>query len=172
MTPMEIERKYLIRRPAPRLLEKLGGRTEIVQTYLSGGDGFSARVRRRGTPEGGYTYTHTQKRTLSPGERVELEREITAEEYEAFLRNADPARHTVEKERYCFDFEGQFFELDVYPWSRTLAVLEIELPSLDTPVRLPDFLDVLVDVTEKPGYTNYALSEKLSFPGDADAAAG
>ncbi len=164
MTPMEIERKYLIRRPTPALLTDLGERTEIVQTYLVSADGFSSRVRKRGTQAVGYTYTHTRKRTISPGERVELEREISPEEYGALLLTADPARRTVEKERYCFTYEGQLFELDVYPWEDSLAVLEIELPSLDTPVRLPDFLEVLEDVTEKPGYTNFALSKELRFP--------
>lgn len=164
MMPMEIERKYLIRRPAPACLADLGERTEIVQTYLMGTEGFSARVRKRGTKALGYTYTHTRKRTVSPGERVELEREISPEEYEQLLLTADPDRRTVEKERYCFTYAGQLFELDVYPWDDSLAVLEIELPSLDTPVRLPDFLEVLEDVTEKPGYTNYALSKNLCFP--------
>ncbi len=162
---MEIERKYLIKRPDAALLAKLPERTEIYQTYLQEkGDGFSTRIRKRGTPDSGYAYTLTRKKTVAMGERIELEKEISARQYAQLLLSADPCRKTVEKERYCFDFKGQRFEMDIYSFSTGLATLEIELPSIETRVELPDFLEIIEDVTEKPGYTNYELSVDLRFP--------
>ena len=61
-------------------------------------------------------------------------------------------------------FRGQLLELDVYTFSDRFATLEIELPSIDTPVEIPSFVQVLRDVTDDERYSNYALSEQLRFP--------
>ena len=165
--PLEIERKYLIRRPAAQVLAALPEvrADEITQTYLTfQEDGFSRRVRRRGTPEQGWSYTYTRKQTIGFGERIELEDEISEAAYQTLLQEADPAMHPIRKVRYVFTYLGQFFELDVYAFSETLATLEIELPSIDTPVTLPEQIEILEDVTGKPGYSNFELSKTLTFP--------
>ena len=165
--PMEIERKYLIVRPSSEVLANLPefDATEITQTYLKQQNkDFGRRIRKRGSSSKGWEYTYTQKKTVGFGERIELEDVITEEQYQELLKDAEPALHTIQKVRYCFHYDGQFFELDVYAFSDTLATLEIELPSIDTPVRLPDFLHIIADVTQKKGYSNFALSQKLAFP--------
>ena len=165
--PLEIERKYLIRRPDAATLTALPEvrADEITQTYLTmGEDGFSRRVRKRGTPERGWQYTYTRKRTVGFGERIELEDEITEAQYQALLQEAEPSMHTISKVRYVFRHLGQVFELDVYDFSETTATLEIELPSIDTPVTLPEQIEILRDVTGEPGFSNFALSKKLAFP--------
>ena len=164
--PLEIERKYIIARPAAEQLSAISGvsRTEIVQTYLSVPEnGARRRVRKRGTAEAGYTYTYTEKTDVSFGERIEIEKEITEAEYERLLEESSPDRPPVEKERYVFDYDGQLFELDVYPFSSEYASLEIELDSIDTPVRLPDFLTVLRDVTGDKRYNNSTLAKTRSI---------
>lgn len=166
--PLEIERKYLIRRPDAATLTALPEvrADEITQTYLTMGDGgFSRRVRKRGTAELGWTYTYTRKRTVGFGERIELEDEISEADYQALLQEAEPTMHTISKVRYVFNYLGQMFELDVYAFSETLATLEIELPSIDTPVTLPEQIEILRDVTGKPGYSNFELAKSLAFPG-------
>ncbi|HAJ97815.1 MAG TPA: hypothetical protein DCO72_08785 [Ruminococcus sp.] len=165
--PMEIERKYLIECPTPEQLANLPepDATEITQTYLKQETkDFGRRIRKRGSDSKGWEYTYTQKKTVGFGERIELEKNITAEQYQELLKEAEPALHTIQKVRYCFTYKGQFFEMDIYAFSDTLATLEIELPSIDTPVRLPDFLHIIADVTGKKGYSNFALSKRLSFP--------
>ena len=165
--PLEIERKYLIRRPDAATLTALPEvrADEITQTYLTmGEDGFSRRVRKRGTAERGWQYTYTRKRTVGFGERIELEDEITEAQYQALLQEAEPSMHTIRKVRYVFRHIGQVFELDVYDFSETTATLEIELPSIDTPVTLPEQIEILRDVTGEPGFSNFSLSKKLAFP--------
>ncbi|MEE5991883.1 MAG: CYTH domain-containing protein [Oscillospiraceae bacterium] len=165
--PMEIERKYLIAYPSPEQLAQLPepDATEITQTYLKPENAdFMRRIRKRGSDAKGWEYTYTQKKAVSFGERIEIEKKITAEQYQELLKEADSKLHTIQKVRYCFHYEGQFFEMDVYQFSDTLATLEIELPSIDTPVRLPEFLHIIADVTGKKGYSNFSLSQNLAFP--------
>lgn len=165
--PLEIERKYLIRRPDAQAMQAFPDAvpTQIVQTYLTQDDsGYMRRIRRRGSPEQGWQYTYTRKQAVGFGTRIELEEEITPSRYAALLGEADPAMHPICKVRWCFTHAGQMFELDVYEFSETLATLEIELPDIDTPVELPDGLEILEDVTGKSGYSNFSLARNLAFP--------
>lgn len=165
--PMEIERKYLIAFPDMVKLSLIPHceATQIEQTYLTDdGCGMCRRVRKRGNPQRGWQFTLTKKKTVGFGERIELEEEISPEQYHALLQEADPEKQTVRKMRYCFPFRKQLFELDVYEFSKVLATLEIELPGIDTPVLLPSFIEVIEDVTGDERYSNYALSERLAFP--------
>ena len=165
--PFEIERKYLIRRPSETLLRSLpqADPTEITQTYLQADEsGMMRRVRKRGSDAKGWQYTYTRKRTVGFGERIELEDEISEAQYQALLQEAEPSMQKVHKVRWCFLYEKQFFELDVYAFSDVLATLEIELPDIDTPVTLPEQIEILRDVTGEPGFSNFSLSKKLAFP--------
>jgi len=165
--PREIERKFLINMPDRVKLQLIPrcNVTQIEQTYLcEDGDGMCRRVRRRGNPQSGWQYTLTKKQHVAFGERIELEEEISHEQYEAFLKEADPGRKTICKTRYCFPFRKQVLELDVYAFSETLATLEIELSDIETPVILPSFIEVIADVTDDERYSNAALSRALAFP--------
>ncbi len=165
--PMEIERKYLIAYPDMVKLALIPHceATQIEQTYLTDdGCGMCRRVRKRGNPQRGWQYTLTKKKTVGFGERIELEEELSHEQYQALLKESAPDKQTVRKVRYCFPFRKQLFELDVYAFSDRFATLEIELPSIDTPVLLPSFVQVIEDVTGDERYSNYALSEHLAFP--------
>lgn len=164
--PREIERKYLILHPDMVKLALIPGcrRTQIEQTYLTDEGGMCRRVRKRGTPQEGWQYTMTKKQYAGFGERIELEEEITPEQYLALLHEAAPDKRTVRKERYVFTFRKQVFELDVYEFSQNLATLEIELSDIEIPVILPSFIEVIADVTDDERYSNYALSVNLAFP--------
>lgn len=165
--PLEIERKYLIRRPPEELLRSLPDAdvTEITQTYLKADEsGMMRRVRMRGSEEKGWQYTYTRKQNAGFGTRVELEDEITEAQYRALLAEAEPSMQPIRKARWCFVFQKQLFELDVYAFSDTLAALEIELPDIAAPVHLPPELDVLADVTGDGRFSNFALSRTLAFP--------
>ena len=165
--PLEIERKYLIRRPDPDFLAGLPGceMSRITQTYLvPEEDGFARRIRRRSTGEGGWQYTYTRKKRIGTGTHIELEDEISRERYEALQQEADPELHPIEKCRSCIPYAGRLLELDVYAFDEERATLEVELPSIDTPVSLPDWVELLADVTEYREFSNYALARTLRLP--------
>ena len=165
--PSEIERKYLIRRPSDDLLRSLSfsSQNDIIQTYLiSEQKGLERRVRQRGTKEDGYSFYYTEKMPVSDIERIERERKITMQEYVAHLAEADNHLHQIKKRRYCFVYENQYFEMDIYPFSQTEAILEIELSGKDDTVKLPEFIDVIADVTEDERYKNHSIAKTLAFP--------
>lgn len=160
--PLEIERKFLVAYPDKAMLQSLPGclTLEIVQTYLEGG---SSRVR-KSQSAGGCIYTHTRKQKISELTRLESEREISSEEYAEYLKSADPAYRPIEKTRLCIPCEGHVFEIDIYPFWQDKAVAEVELKDEDEDVILPDWLDIIKEVTYDPSYKNAALARKERYP--------
>ena len=157
--PMEIERKFLIAYPDIAALERDPNcrRVEIIQTYPTSREGEETRVRQRGAG-GSYIYTETTKRAVSAASRVEVERRLTQREYLERLMDADPARRPIRKTRYCLTWAGQYFELDVYPFWRDRAILEIERREENTPIVFPDHLRIIREVTGDPAYGNAELA--------------
>ncbi len=157
----EIERRYLIRFPDLEALEKEAEKTEIEQTYLlPDGDWHTNRLRKRGR-DGAYTYTHTRKQRLSALRRLEDEREISREEYETLLLRADPSYHVIHKFRYCYCYEGQLFELDVFSFWQDRAILEIELKEEQQTVLLPPQFEIIREISADNRYTNAALAREI-----------
>ena len=159
---LEIERKFLIAMPdAAALLAMEGARCDaIVQTYLLAERGVTARVRRREGRDG-VTYTATEKRRLSDAVAIEDERVIDGEKYRTLLEGADPALRPIEKLRYTVPYGPHLLEIDVYPFWQSTAVLEVELPTEDTPLTLPPFLTVLREVTADKRYKNVSLAKRI-----------
>ena len=160
--PLEIERKYLIARPEEALLAAHATRKiEIVQTYLMGTEkGISRRVR-KSTENGVTTYRKNEKRKLSPTTRFEEEKEIDEKEYNILLGFADWNRSPIAKTRWCVPIGNLTAEIDIFPFWEDRAICEVELPSEDTAVKLPDWLTVLRDVTEDTRYTNAAMAKEI-----------
>lgn len=161
--PTEIERKYLIQRPTEEVLQELqcSNVADIVQVYLNSIDeNVERRIRQRGTKETGYTCYYTEKIAVSTGERIEYETKIDQKQYIDYMTEADYRRKPIIKKRYCFVYKNQYFELDVYPFSETKAILEIELPTIDTKVYLPKFINVIADVTGDARYSNCNLAQQ------------
>ncbi len=160
--PLEIERKFLIEYPDIALLERISGgnRSEISQTYLVGEKGTSERVRAR-TRDGVTVYTHNVKIKLSSMMRIENEDEISCEEYNELLKRADKGCRTIEKVRYCVPHGDLVCEIDVFPFWNDKAFLEIEMPSEDTEIALPDYVRLIREVTDDNRYTNHALAKEL-----------
>lgn len=159
--PLEIERKYLIRYPDIRWLESLPNcrRVDIIQTYLLAPEGEEIRVRQRGE-QGSYTYYQTTKRRISEVKRVELERRLTQREYLTLLMETDPALRPIRKTRYCLTWENQYFEIDLYPFWKNQAILEIELSDENGEIRFPKELKVIREVTGDRAYLNRTLAER------------
>lgn len=156
----EIERKFLIRYPGEALLRRARG-SRITQTYLKkSAPGVSERVRKRESGDE-CVYTHTVKTHINDLRRLEVEDEISREEYERLLLRADPARRTIEKQRWCLDYRGQLFEIDLFPFWRDRALMEIELTDEAQPVEPPPEIEILKEVTHDRRYTNSSLAKSI-----------
>ncbi len=157
--PLEIERKYLIRMPDPETLTARADRVlEIEQVYLKSADpDVGARIRK--TVENGVTtYRKTEKQTISPVVRIEREYEITLQDWNILLGFADRERATIRKTRYCVPMGTLTAEVDVYAFWKDRALCEVELPDKDTPVTLPDWIEVVREVTYDRNYTNAGIA--------------
>jgi len=74
------------------------------------------------------------------------------------LTQSDPKRREIRKTRYCLTYENQYFEIDIFPCWDDQAIVEIELSSEDTPVRIPRELEVIREVTGDPRYRNASIA--------------
>ena len=158
----ETEKKFLIRYPGEDLLSCIptSDRSFISQTYLLSENGVTARVRCRKYASG-IKYTKTEKRRITDMSCFEDERELTEEEYLLELKKADPARHTIEKERILLREGFHIFEIDLYPFWKKTAIMEIELQSEDEEFTLPHGITVIKDVTSDKSYKNASLALKI-----------
>ncbi len=169
--PLEIERKFLVRPgfeieyiPVPHRCFR------ITQTYLNSTSDVERRVRAWShvepeLPRNSTLFTYTEKRKLRDGVRHEEERKISAQEYRALLKEADPQLQTIKKHRYTFIWRGQYFQLDVFEnvdsFTPTL-LMEIELTEETDEVIIPPFIPVEREVTDDKRYSNYNIAAKFN----------
>ena len=160
--PLEIEKKFLIYYPNLKKLDEIPNCTkvEISQTYLKKEDDTERRIRARGI-DGAYLYYLTEKKKVSNITRIETERKLTQEEYLRYLMEADPNLKTIRKTRYCLTYNNQYFEIDIYPEWDNQAIMEIELSDENEEVIIPDFIEIIKEVTEDNKYKNYEMAKEM-----------
>lgn len=152
---LEIERKFLIKYPDISKFENFN-KAEIEQTYLSD------RSRIRKWCEGGNTtYILTKKEKITELTRIERERELSEDEYKSLLLLRDPETATLSKTRYSFPFGDKILEVDIFPFWSDRAFLEIELESENEEFSIPDFLEIIKEVSEDRRYRNYSLAKEI-----------
>lgn len=157
--PFEIERKFLIEYPDISIMTSTPNcrRVEIIQTYLTSSDD-EIRVRQRGE-NGHYVYFKTTKRFISGLKRVEIEKQLSKDEYLMLLMNADTTKRQIRKDRYCLTYDNQYFEIDIYPFWNDKAIAEIELSDENAEIRFPDFIRVIKEVTDDTAFKNASLAK-------------
>lgn len=159
--PLEIERRFLILRPSEEeLIRRCDHIYQMEQIYLLAPPHQTERIRRR--EEGKQVvFFHTMKIDRTACTRVEREREITAEEYDAYLTRRDPMTEPICKTRYCLPEGSYTFEIDLYPFWLNYAVMEIELPQENAPFRFPDGITVVRELTGDRQFSNAALARHI-----------
>lgn len=158
---MEIERKYLIRMPDEAKLRAMPGCVvwDIVQTYLDNGGVEGLTKRLRSVVSGGEThYIYTFKQRVNALTCEERERELSADTYRQLLNEADTALHPIKKRRFRIPHAGQLMEIDIYSFWSDRATLEIELEREDELPHIPDWLDVVRELTGEDAYKNRCLA--------------
>ena len=160
---LEIERKYIIKLPEISVLKEQQSYTtsDILQIYLPSEQGETRRVRRRAYPDR-TLFIETKKFRVDAMSSREIEREICEDEFLSLAENPLPKTNPVSKTRHTFVFLGQLFEIDVYPQWTSTAIMETELSSRDTEVKMPPFLEIIREVTGNKAYSNASMSR--AFP--------
>ncbi len=150
---VEIERKFLLH-SVPDAASRTPG-IRIAQGWLPG-ERLRERLRRSVHPDGRVEWTRTVK--LGTGvRRVELEEPTDPMLFESLWPLTAAAR--VEKVRHAVPDGAFTWEIDVF-LDRPLLLAEVELPSEDTVVQLPEWLAPCVEreVTGDPAYVNANLA--------------
>ena len=111
---------------------------------------------------GRVSYYHTVKKKISDTKRIEIERLLTEEEYLEFLSAPAAEKYTIAKRRYCVSYNSQYFELDLYPFMKNEALLEIELCHEDEEILFPEWVKLIREVTSDKSYTNYSMAKKVT----------
>ena len=158
---IELEKKFLIEYPKLNLIMQNYNATkyEIEQIYLLSDTG-SRRIRKRKNGEN-TVYIETVKVRINGSKCYEYERDLTEKEYEEFKADADPNKSPIIKERYVFPYKNKVMELDVYPFWKDRAVLEIELESEEDEYFIPGEITVIEDVSNDSKYKNAQLAAAL-----------
>lgn len=165
---LEIEYKFLIRFPDTEILEAQPEykRCELTQMYLDLPESLkegSNRCRIRSVKSSdGIKYIKTFKKKITDMTRVEIESEITQEEFTALSKYIRVGYSPVTKVRHSFILSGFTYEVDIFPFWNDRAYLEIEVDSEDVTPPIPDFIKVIKDVTCDPRYRNSALAQKIT----------
>jgi len=159
--PLEIERKFLIKYPDIAQLEELGcKKSEIRQDYLPNINNKIRRIR-KAIINGETKYFYTEKFRLSDTVRIEREKEISEDEYNELFDERAVGSYTINKTRYYY-YEGDFcFEIDLYPEWEDKALVEVQLPTETSAVKLPSWMKSIREVTGDKHYKN----EYLAFNG-------
>lgn len=149
---LEIERKYLLR----ELPERVRGAEsiEIEQGYLPGST-VRERLRRAAGPRGA-RFTRTVK--LGTGVvRAEFEEELPEAEFARLWPLTEGAR--LRKRRYLVPADALVWEIDEF-LDRPLVLAEIELPSAETEIAIPEWLApaIVREVTDEPAFSNLRLA--------------
>ena len=160
--PPEIERKFLVEMPELTALEKLQGfrRVEIEQAYLPTTNDEKLRIR-KWVENGQAIYYKTRRRHVN-GQRLEVEERLTQRSYKEMLEEAGEALQLLHKTRYSLQYDGQLFQLDVYPFWAEQAVVKIELNEENGEVRLPPELKLIREVTGEREFKDYALAALMN----------
>ena len=163
MKNYEIEKKFLIKKPNEDMLLSIKEcqKNDIEQIYLKkNSDGLSKRIRKR-TNGDNTIYYYTEKKHISNIKREENEKIITLSEYKKYKAYADENLNTINKKRYCIPYKNHTLEIDIFPFWQNQAYLEIELQSEDEIFDIPDFIEIIKDVTEDKNYTNHSLAKEI-----------
>ena len=161
----EIERKYLIRYPDIKTLQAQKGveQWEIVQIYLTvSGPGETRRIRQV-VSGGEIKYYKTFKKHLTDLSNEEDEGEIDQLEYIHLCQEQQPGCKPLGKTRYRIPYEGHILEFDIYPFWNDRAILEIELEREDEGAAIPDYVQIIRDVSADPAYKNRSLAENVVY---------
>ncbi len=158
----EIERKYIIKMPDISFLEKRADKIiNITQSYIGkNSDGFNCRIRKAIENDKAKFY-YTEKKNINKIKRIENECLIDEATYNILYEKRLEKRNVIEKTRYVICKNGLNYEIDIYPFWKNQATLEIELEDEATKPPILEQIEILADVTFEKGYSNFELSIKI-----------
>lgn len=136
-----------------------GKAMRITQTYLISEEGIEKRVRRVLFNDCVY-YVFSAYKVMSDGTKIIVsEKRIDKKSYDDIREFSDSRYSEINKVRYYFTFQGQYFYLDVFDDMKDIGILEINV-SDNEEILIPDFVSVIENVTGNELYFNKNIAIK------------
>lgn len=153
------ERKFLLNNFSLNNLKKHNFTvTEIKQYYLDTGvtDKYERRLRKTTYKDGINYYYRIQGKEKYGIKRIVLERKISKEEFENILDDSKVISK-LNKKRYTFVYDKQYFKLDVFD---DLSILEVSGIKEIENIKIPNEFEIMKEVTDEDEYQNINLGIK------------
>jgi predicted ATPase len=161
--PAQSERKFLIEYvDESDLAAYQPVEQHITQTYLKARKQGTERRTRKVVSNNAISYFYSEKRPISPIERIENERLLSEKEYIRKNAEVDPEYGSVSKRRFCFIYNGRYCTVDTYPTNPNSAILDVQLNDKDEQVDLPPEIKVIKEVTGDVNYQGHMISKGLA----------
>lgn len=110
----------------------------------------------------GESFYHTRKKKISDMSYEEDERKISPEEYSELSKKITK---TLIKRRIKVKVDKLTWEIDEFLKPEKVAIVEVELPSEDTEIVIPEFLKpvIICEITGKREFTNFNLANPVKL---------
>ena len=159
---IEIERKFLLKAiPDLKPTEVI----KIKQWYLKV-DGIWERARSMDSNIYGIKWVHTIKTRISDISNIEDEYDMDKDGFDDFVKRCKSSKQNaryITKERRIYPDGELKWEVDVFSQKCHIIVAEIEIPTEDYELEIPEFIQKknLLEVTGLKQFSNRSLSNRV-----------
>ena len=159
---IEIERKFLLKAiPDLKPTEVI----KIKQWYLKI-EGIWERARSMDSNIYGIKWVHTIKTRISDISNIEEEWDMDKNEFDDFVKRCKSSKQNarfITKERRIYPDGELKWEVDVFSQKCHIIVAEIEIPTEDYELEIPEFIQKksLLEVTGLKQFSNRSLSNRV-----------
>ncbi len=137
----------------------IGKKMHIRQIYLESEENVEKRVREIEF-NNSISYIFSIYRINSEGKKVLVsERQIDKKTYDAIIEFKDEKCRVIEKDRYYFTYEGEYFYLDINDGEKDIGILEKNIYEKENIV-LPDFVSIIEEVSQDINWSSKRMAQK------------
>lgn len=150
---IEIERRFLLKRVPTEVPVTSAEKIVIDQFYVPDGP----RLRSSYKKDGDVEYVKCYKKRISEMSNEEHEERLTREEFRSLLVSATKI---VRKNRMKVAVGQLIWEIDEFLDPTRIVIAEVEIPSEDTEVEIPDFIksELIMEITGIQQFSNFNLA--------------
>lgn len=93
-------------------------------------------------------------------DNVKYSKSISADQYINKLEDENNKFYHIYKDRYYYIYDSRCIKIDVFPFWKDKAILEVDILNDRENIKFPKFIEVIEEVTDNEKYKNYYLAEE------------
>ena len=93
-------------------------------------------------------------------DNVKYSKSINADQYINKLEDENNKFYHIYKDRYYYIYDSRCIKIDVFPFWKDKAILEVDILNDRENIKFPKFIEVIEEVTDNEKYKNYYLAEE------------